>query len=76
MYCFRDDSTISNNQMIPEDILNKETIEPLSVIDISADKEKHIENIFDNQLNAVTSDIYTSVAVTEENKLNVKLLFV
>jgi len=49
-------------------ISNKETIEPLSGINYSADEEKHIEH---NELNDVTTNVYTSVALTEENKLKV-----
>ncbi|XP_025205572.1 neurabin-1 isoform X6 [Melanaphis sacchari] len=66
-----DNSIISNNQ-IPEEISNKETIEPISDINYSADEqEKHIEHIFDNELNAITTDIHTSAAMSEENKLNI-----
>jgi len=70
MYFFRDSATLSNNQ-ISEKISNKEIIEPLLVVNYSTNEEKHIDNIFDNELNDVTTDVYTSVAVTEENKLKV-----
>lgn len=68
IYYFRENSTISNNQ-IPEEISNKEIIKLISGVNYTDDKEKHVEHIFDNDLNAVTTDINTSA--TEENKLNV-----
>ncbi|CAI6343414.1 unnamed protein product [Macrosiphum euphorbiae] len=66
------DSSTTNNNQIPEES-NKETIEPLSGINYSADKEKHIEHIFDNELNDLTTDVSTSVAVTEENKIKISI---
>jgi len=70
IYYFRDSST-TNNKQIPERISNKEIIEPLSGINYSADKDKHIEHIFDDELNDLTKNENASVAVTEENKLKV-----
>ncbi|XP_029343320.1 neurabin-1 isoform X2 [Acyrthosiphon pisum] len=68
------DSSTTNNNQIPEGISNKEIIESLSGINnYSADKEKHIEHIFDDELNDLTTDVSTSVAMTEENKIKISI---